>query len=110
MTCSHNMCYCVLMETLNASYFKTHFGEVLDRSSRRPLRITRRGREAAVLLSEAEYVSLRQKATATSASEKSALKRLQDLASENPVSVDPLLSDPRTAAILAKHSPEIGRT
>jgi len=92
------------METLNASYFKTHFGEVLNRTNRRALRITRRGREAAVLLSEAEYLELQRRASRPSSAEADALRRLQGLAAKKPASLDNWAHDPRAEAILAKHS------
>lgn len=94
------------METVIASYFKTHFGEVLNRANRHALRITRRGREAAILLSEAEYQELQRKASRPSTAQADALKRLQSLAAKKPGSQANLAHDPRAAAILAKHSPK----
>ncbi|MCC5850367.1 MAG: type II toxin-antitoxin system Phd/YefM family antitoxin [Verrucomicrobia bacterium] len=93
------------MDSVNASYFKTHFGEVMGRASRRAVRITRRGRDAAVLISEEEYHQLQRRAVRPSAAESSALHRLQRLADTSPESLENLTGDPRAEAILAKHSP-----
>ena len=99
------MCYMLGMETVNASYFKTHFGEILGRASQRAVRITRRGRDASVLIPESEYIDLQSKASRPSASEVSALRRLQSLADTELEFSDLMAEDPRAKAILAKHSP-----
>lgn len=104
LTKSHNMCDYDVMETCNASYFKTHFGEVLNKTSRRPLRITRRGREASVLLSEAEYLDLQRRASRPSAAQVDALQRLQTLAAKKAADPAKLSGDSRAEAILSKHS------
>ncbi len=94
------------METVNASYFKTHFGEVLGRSSRQAVRITRRGHASAVLLPETEYDQLRERAARPSAAETEALSRLRKLAGTMPRSLEKLAHDSRAQAILAKHGPK----
>lgn len=98
------MCYYWWMETINASYFKTHFGEVLGRVRRQPVRITRRGDEPSVLLTESEYARLKKLAARPSSSESEALGRLQRLSNRKP-DLEKLAGDLRASAILAKHAP-----
>lgn len=98
------------METFNASYFKTHFGEVLNRTGRRPLRITRRGREASVLLSESEYLELQRRASRPTAAQVDALQRLQSLAAQKSTDPAGLIHDARAKAILSKHGSNEDRT
>jgi prevent-host-death family protein len=91
------------METVNASYFKTHFGEILGKATRRPVRITRRGGEASVLLTEADYEQLRQRAARPAAEESEALLRLQRLSKRTP-DLKHLENDIRAQAIVSKHA------
>ncbi|MGB0417067.1 MAG: type II toxin-antitoxin system Phd/YefM family antitoxin [Coraliomargarita sp.] len=90
------------MDSVKASYFKNHFGAVLDRVGKRAIRIERRGREPAVLISEAEYRSMQQLSLATPA-KVNAIQRLRSLASKQSVDLEQLQDDSRAAAILAKH-------
>jgi prevent-host-death family protein len=90
------------MDTVNASTFKTHFGEVLTKANREPVRITRRGVGSYILIPESEYTALKQRGRQVSARQKEALERLSGLA-EKPVDVSTLNSE-RAQAILAKHA------
>jgi len=47
------------MQVFTANQAKTHFGEFIDRAQKEPVRITRRGRTVAVVVSEDEYESMR---------------------------------------------------
>lgn len=69
------------METVNASYFKTHFGSILDSAAKKSVRIKRRGRQSAILLSEAEFEKIQRQARSASQERKGALERLRHLAS-----------------------------
>jgi prevent-host-death family protein len=91
------------MESVKASYFKNHFGAVLDRVSERAVRIERRGRAPAILLSESEYRAMRARKL-TTLEQRNSMARLRKLASGEPVALDSLAEDPRAAAILEKHS------
>lgn len=91
------------MESVKASYFKNHFGAVLDRAGERAVRIERRGREPAVLISESAYRAMRQRRL-QSDTQQSAMVRLRQLASGEPVNTKALAEDPRAAAILNKHA------
>ena len=91
------------MEKVNASYFKTHFGTVLDRATRWPVRIERRGRGAAVLLSEEAYEALQHRAALAVDEEEEALARLAAFAHGNAPDLDSLEEDLRGSAILKKH-------
>lgn len=91
------------MKSVKASYFKTHFGAVLDEASHRVLRIQRRGREATVLLSEQEYTQLKRRSSTSAQEEAEALQRLAVLAEATPVEFGAALQDVRTTAILSKH-------
>lgn len=91
------------MESVKASYFKNHFGAVLDRAGERAVRIERRGREPAVLISEAEYRAMRQRRLQSEA-QQSAMARLRELATGASVDMDRLGADTRASAILKKHS------
>jgi prevent-host-death family protein len=91
------------MDTINASTFKTHFGEVLTKASRGAVRITRRGVGAYVLLPESEYESLKQRAHQLSGRQQQALERLGSLADQT-VDTSRLTSE-RARAILSKHVP-----
>lgn len=95
------------MDSVNASYFKTHFGEVLGRSSRKAVRITRRGHDASVLISEEAYREMQKRAARPPEEALAALQRLQLLADTPPDMPDAQHGDLRTRAILAKHCPEI---
>lgn len=90
------------MDSVKASYFKNHFGAVLDRAGERAVRIERRGREPAILISEAEYRAMRQRKLKTGGQE-SAMGRLRELATGAPIDLNGWEQDPRAAAILKKH-------
>lgn len=96
------------METVNASYFKTHFGDILTRASTGVVRITRRGMNASVLMPEAEYRELKRKAARPALEEEEALQRLRHLAETVPEGQERLLSDVRARAILDKHASHTG--
>ena len=91
------------MESIKASYFKNHFGAVLDRVSQRPLRIERRGRAPAILLSEAEYRAMRERKL-TTPEQRNSMARLRELAATEPPNLSRLADQPRANAIHAKHS------
>lgn len=93
----------VSMESVKASYFKNHFGAIMDRAGERAVRIERRGREPAVLISESAYRAMRQRRL-QSESQQSAMARLRQLATGGSVDINDLSSDARAAAILEKHS------
>ena len=91
------------METVNASHFKTHFGEVLNLASERPVRVKRRGQPATVLLAEDEYQELKQQAFKVQSSQKEkALENLQEWIS-TPIELKDVTGDERAEAIIAKH-------
>lgn len=92
------------MKSYSASYFKTHFGAVLDRAGLEPVRIERRGRESAVLIPESEYRAIRSRALMGGEPSDEALKRLKALADGPEAKLKPLMSDARAAAILRKHA------
>jgi prevent-host-death family protein len=92
------------MKSYTASYFKTHFGAVLDRASLEPVRIERRGRESSVLIPESEYREIRRWALADGEASDAPLERLKSLALGPEVDITHLRSDPRAAAILGKHA------
>lgn len=92
------------MKSFTASYFKTHFGAVLDRAGLEPVRIERRGRESAVLIPESQYREIRRQAMASGDNSDAALERLKALALGPEVGIESLKSDPRAAAILRKHA------
>ena len=92
------------MKSYTASYFKTHFGAVLDRAGLEPVRIERRGRESAVLIPESEYREIRRRALTGGEASDAALMRLKTLALGAEAKIKPLKSDPRAAAILRKHA------
>ena len=96
------------MDSVTASYFKTHFGAVLDRAGHEAIRIERRGRSPAVLISEGEYRAMKRRALASSSEQQAALARLGGLAAGAGVDVERLKADPRTAAVLAKHGKHTG--
>lgn len=91
------------MESIKATYFKTHFGAVLDRVGEQAIRIERRGRSPAVLISESQYRTIKQQAMSGSGEQTAALKRLEALASGRSADFDELAGDIRAAAILKKH-------
>jgi prevent-host-death family protein len=64
------------MKTVNASHFKAHFGSVLDEADKKPVRIARRGRPAAILVSEKDYRKLAEKDEGPNQKKKAAVKRL----------------------------------
>lgn len=92
------------MKSYTASYFKTHFGAVLDRAGVEPIRIERRGRESAVLIPESEYREIRSRALSGGEHPDSALERLKALALGPEADLGKLKTDPRAAAILRKHT------
>ncbi len=92
------------MKSYTASYFKTHFGAVLDRAGVEPIRIARRGRESAVLIPESEYHEIRSRALLSGDHPDAALARLKTLALGPEADLGKLKSDPRAAAILRKHT------
>jgi len=92
------------MKSYNASYFKNHFGAVMDRAGMEPVRIQRRGREPAVLIPESEYQALRSRSPSSGQEAGSALSRLKAMALGQEVDSGPLRADPRAEAILRKHS------
>lgn len=48
------------MQVFTANEAKTHFGAFIDKAQREPVRVTRRGRTIGIMVSEAEYESMRQ--------------------------------------------------
>lgn len=92
------------MKSYTASYFKTHFGAVLDRASLEPIRIERRGRESAVLIPESAYREIRARALSGGEPADAALMRLKTLALGPEADFEQLRSDPRAEAILRKHA------
>jgi len=101
LTCSHDLCYLLGMNSVNASYFKTHFGEVLSRVRRGPVRVSRRGHDATVLLSEKEYQDLKSRAMKPVSQQIDALNRLKNLAVSQ---VDLDHNEARLQAIKDKHT------
>lgn len=91
------------MKSYSASYFKTHFGAVLDRAGVEPVRIERRGRQPSVLIPESEFHRLQASAVTADAHPEAALARLQALSRSPEVVFERLRDDPRAAAILRKH-------
>lgn len=91
------------MKSFTASYFKTHFGSVLDRAGVEPVRVERRGRDATILIPESEYRAMRNRMRSTETDPDSAMERLRDLAFGPETSLESLETDPRSAAILRKH-------
>ena len=91
------------MKSYKASYFKTHFGAVLDRSGVEPVRIERRGREPSVLIPESEYRQMRGLALSGGTDPEAPLERLKSLALGAEADYEKLKSDSRAAAILRKH-------
>lgn len=91
------------MKSYTASYFKTHFGAVLDRAGIEPVRIERRGRQPSVLVPESEFRRMQAQALTSDADPEAALSRLQALAHGPEVDLGQLKDDPRAAAILRKH-------
>jgi prevent-host-death family protein len=47
------------MQVFTANEAKTHFGAFIDKAQREPVRVTRRGRTIGIMVSEAEYESMR---------------------------------------------------
>lgn len=92
------------MRSYTASYFKTHFGAVLDRAGLEPVRIERRGREAAVLIPESHYREIHRRALANWDDSNAALERLKALAGGPEAATDALKTDTRASAILRKHA------
>lgn len=92
------------MDKINASYFKTHFGSVLDRASREAVRIERRGRGATILMPEEAYESMKHRAALAADDEAAALARLGALAAGDAFDMDKLRKDPRASAVLRKHA------
>lgn len=92
------------MKSYSASYFKMHFGAVLDHAGMEAVRIERRGRQAAVIITEAEYRQLRRKASLGNQDPDSAVSRLRSMALGTEVNLSSLKSDPRAQTILQKHS------
>lgn len=91
------------MESVKASYFKNHFGAVLDRAGQRAVRIERRGRPPAILISEEEYKAIRLHRL-RSPDQQSAMQRLRALAEQSAANTEAIAEDTRAAAILKKHS------
>jgi PHD/YefM family antitoxin component YafN of YafNO toxin-antitoxin module len=92
------------MKSYTASYFKTHFGAVLDRAGIAPVRIDRRGREPSVIIPESEYRELKTRARGNTSPSNLALERLKSMALGIEEDIETLKSDTRSAAILKKHS------
>ncbi|WP_233246047.1 type II toxin-antitoxin system Phd/YefM family antitoxin [Coraliomargarita sinensis] len=93
-----------LMDSVKASYFKNHFGAVLDRAGQRAIRIERRGRAPAILISEAEYRAMQQRSL-SSADQNAAMEGLRALAKQAGVAdLTQMSVDPRAKAILKKHA------
>jgi PHD/YefM family antitoxin component YafN of YafNO toxin-antitoxin module len=92
------------MKSYKASYFKAHFGAVLDRAGLEPVRIERRGREPSVVIPESKYRALRGQILTGSERPETALSRLKDLALGPEADLGSLPGEPRAAAILQKHS------
>jgi prevent-host-death family protein len=91
------------MKSYSASYFKTHFGSVLDRAGMEPVRIERRGRRPAVLIPESEYEALKHRMRSKQGDPAAALSRLKSLALGEQADLEKLRSDPRSAIILERH-------
>lgn len=47
------------MQTITANEAKTHFGELIDRVQREPVRVTRRNRVVGVMVSAEDYAAMR---------------------------------------------------
>ncbi|MCC5805452.1 MAG: type II toxin-antitoxin system Phd/YefM family antitoxin [Opitutales bacterium] len=91
------------MKSYSASYFKMHFGSVLDRAGIEPVRIERRGRSPAVLIPESEYKALKHRMRSKQVDPAAALSRLKSLALGEQVDMEKLRFDHRAAVILDKH-------
>jgi PHD/YefM family antitoxin component YafN of YafNO toxin-antitoxin module len=91
------------MKSYSASYFKMHFGSVLDRAGMEPVRIERRGRSPAVLIPESEYQALKHGMRSKQVDPVAALSRLKSLALGEQADMEKLSSDPRASIILGKH-------
>jgi PHD/YefM family antitoxin component YafN of YafNO toxin-antitoxin module len=91
------------MKSYTASYFKTHFGAVLDRAGVEPIRIERRGRDSTIIIPESEYRDIRNQALAAGKQPNAALERLRALALGPEAKFKPLKADFRATAILNKH-------
>lgn len=92
------------MKSYKASYFKAHFGAVLDRASLEPVRIERRGREPSVIIPESKYRALRGQVATDAENPETAFSRLKDLALGPEADLSHLQTNPRAASILRKHS------
>lgn len=93
-----------IMKSYTASFFKTHFGAVLDRAGVEPVRIERRGRQPAVLIPESEYRRMQRNTLTDGKDPEAALSRLKALAYGPEAELQRLDADLRAAAILRKHS------
>lgn len=91
------------METVNASHFKTHFGEVLNAALAEPVLVERRGQPATVLISETEYRALQERAFESQESEKSKAFEEMDSWANEEIQLKDLSGDLRAEAIIAKH-------
>ncbi|NBB78446.1 MAG: hypothetical protein GVY36_03240 [Verrucomicrobia bacterium] len=92
------------MKSYKASYFKAHFGAVLDHAGFEPVRIERRGREPSVVIPESKYRALRGRGLPDGERPEAAVSRLRDLALGPEVGLDQSEVDLRSEAILRKHS------
>ncbi|MEM1223113.1 MAG: type II toxin-antitoxin system Phd/YefM family antitoxin [Verrucomicrobiota bacterium] len=91
------------METINASHFKTHFGEVLNLASDRPVRVKRRGQPSTVLIAEEDYQKLMQQASKIESTKKAqALENLRTWVNTS-IELKDIAGDERAEAIMAKH-------
>jgi PHD/YefM family antitoxin component YafN of YafNO toxin-antitoxin module len=101
---NHTICAIDIgMKSYSASYFKSHFGFVLDRAGLEPVRIERRGRRPAVLIPESEYEALKHRMGTNHVDPVAALSRLKSLALGEQADMEKLRADPRSAMILERH-------
>jgi PHD/YefM family antitoxin component YafN of YafNO toxin-antitoxin module len=91
------------MHTVKASDFKAQFGHTLDLLDREPLMIRRRGRSAAILMTESAYTDLVRRASRPDSERGQALSRLRELSAKRDLNAFQAEPDPRSQALLAKH-------
>jgi PHD/YefM family antitoxin component YafN of YafNO toxin-antitoxin module len=91
------------MNTVNASEFKANFGNTLDRLERETVKIQRRGRGAAILMSESAYADLLRSACRPTSESQEALTRLKNLSKKSKSGKAFTKTDDRTRALLEKH-------
>lgn len=101
---SNDSCDNSSMKSYKASYFKAHFGAVLDHAGFEPVRIERRGREPSVVIPESKYRALRGQALPDGEHPDTALSRLRELALGPEAGLAQSEADLRSAAIMQKHS------